>query len=97
MTRDQTLTALRFYQEKLSGWTPERCPADYDRVPGMGRMIKHALWMINDVLTRMEADDMDEGKAFRWLGFIQGALWASGLFTIDDMRLHNTTGPQTDE
>lgn len=55
----------------------------------MGRMVKHALWMVNDVLTRMEAGDMDEGKANRWLGFIQGALWAAGLFTIDDMREHN--------
>lgn len=28
-------------------------------------------------------------KAFRWLGFVQGCLWCTGLYTIDDMREDN--------
>lgn len=28
-------------------------------------------------------------KAFRWLGFIQGCLWCTGLYTINDMREDN--------
>jgi len=29
-------------------------------------------------------------KAMRWLGFIQGVLWATGVRTIDEMRADNT-------
>jgi hypothetical protein len=28
-------------------------------------------------------------KVFRWLGFMQGVLWANGYFTIDELRAHN--------
>jgi hypothetical protein len=29
-------------------------------------------------------------KAMRWLGFIQGVLWSTGVRTIDQMREDNT-------
>jgi hypothetical protein len=29
-----------------------------------------------------------EHKIQRWLGFVQGVLWSSGLFTIDELRDH---------
>jgi len=35
---------------------------------------------------------LDEGrreKFMRWLGFIQGALWADGVYGIDDLKEHN--------
>lgn len=35
------------------------------------------------------------GKFFRWLGFMQGILWASGDFTLNDMREHNTSCSQS--
>ena len=28
-------------------------------------------------------------KAFRWLGFIQGVLWARGYYTLDQLKDHN--------
>lgn len=28
-------------------------------------------------------------KAMRWLGFIQGTLWCSGIFSIDELRNHS--------
>lgn len=37
---------------------------------------------------------IDEGrteKAMRWLGFIQGVFWTEGVYSIDEMRAHNTT------
>jgi hypothetical protein len=30
----------------------------------------------------------DAGKINRWLGFIQGALWWGGVFTVDQLRAH---------
>ena len=46
--------------------------------------------MTNDI----EAITVDERlgrieKAHRWLGFIQGILWQSGNFTIDQLANHN--------
>jgi len=35
---------------------------------------------------------LDEGhaeKSMRWLGFIQGVLWARGMYTLDDLKNHN--------
>ena len=38
-------------------------------------------------------------KGFRWLGFLQGALWAEGIYTIDELKEHNRpdTGKKQDE
>lgn len=30
-------------------------------------------------------------KAMRWLGFVQGVLFFSGVYTIDEMRAHSTS------
>jgi hypothetical protein len=35
---------------------------------------------------------VDQGrteKAFRWFGCIQGALWAKGLYTLNDLKEHS--------
>ncbi len=28
-------------------------------------------------------------KTFRWLGFIQGCLWSTGQFSLEDLKNHN--------
>jgi len=28
-------------------------------------------------------------KTFRWLGFIQGVLWAKGVFNLEELKNHN--------
>jgi len=28
-------------------------------------------------------------KAFRWLGFIQGCLWSTGQYSLEDLKNHN--------
>lgn len=90
MSRDDVLRVFRTYQDLLAKWSPERCPADFGaNMPGMGRQLKHARWMIDTMIARMEADDVSEGKAHRWLGFVQCLLWTSGLCSIADLRSHN--------
>lgn len=34
-------------------------------------------------------DDGRIDKAMRWLGFLQGVLWARGLFSLDDLKNHS--------
>ena len=29
-------------------------------------------------------------KVFRWLGFIQGVLWIMGVYTVEELKEHNT-------
>ena len=48
---------------------------------------EHLLWMCETVLELAELDRFD--KAMRWLGFIQGSLWALGWRTIEDVRRDN--------
>ncbi len=47
--------------------------------------VNHLFWMC------MQLDDITDnpGKFFRWLGFIQGALWQFNLRSIDEMRVDN--------
>lgn len=77
----------------LERWSPERCPAAYSGVPGMGRQIKHANWMIHEMLRRMDAGEDRPGQADRWIGFIQAVLWGNGLHTIEEMKGHNLADP----
>jgi hypothetical protein len=40
-------------------------------------------------LTIQFANDGRTGKAFRWLGFMQGVLSAEGFYSIDELKNHN--------
>lgn len=91
MTREQQVALLHRYAEKFKNWSRERCPADYDNVPGMGRAVKHANWMIHELLAKIERNEVREGQVDRWIGFIQGVFWSNGLFSIDNMREHNVS------
>ncbi len=47
----------------------------------------HVLWMCEHIeKTLLVTDPM---KAQRWLGFIQGALFMLGMYSIDDLRSHD--------
>jgi hypothetical protein len=47
----------------------------------------HLLWMCDQVELFLNKDQWE--KVNRWLGFMQGALWMSGIYSIDEMRDHN--------
>ncbi len=49
------------------------------------------------VATIRSGDLMSDEKINRWLGFIQGALWAMGVASIDDLRDINLTAKNRDE
>jgi hypothetical protein len=45
--------------------------------------LSHLIFMLDSMKT-----ETDEGKLNRWIGFIQGVLWANSWCTIDDLRKH---------
>jgi hypothetical protein len=61
---------------------------DQNSVPDWTQPLEHALWMCDEIeFTLLTAGQV--GKAERWLCFIQGILWMTGLCSIDEMRDDN--------
>lgn len=50
-------------------------------------IIKHCRYMIDEILSFLRQDRIE--KAFRWLGFLQGCLWTTGMFSLDELKEHN--------
>ncbi|MDP3696534.1 MAG: hypothetical protein Q8R55_00710 [Candidatus Taylorbacteria bacterium] len=52
---------------------------------------KNILAHCHGMLDKMEEFVAEDrmGKAFRWLGFIQGCLWATGCYTLEELKNHN--------
>ena len=56
---------------------------DYD---GRLKMDAHIHWMCQEV---QKFRTSKTEKAMRWLGFIQGYLYTTGEFTINELKRHN--------
>lgn len=56
----------------------------HGQLPDASQALAHAKWMCEEVHSMT-----DEGKAMRWLCFVQGVLWMTGRRTIDQMRDDN--------
>jgi len=84
MDMQKVREVLQKYDKYLSdlGYTPQRF--DHDRFPQHKEAENHLLWMCRAVDT-----SFSEGKAKRWLGFIQGAFWILRLRTIEEMKRDN--------
>jgi hypothetical protein len=92
MDRHQTLKVLASYEARLVslGVTPVR--VEGDRPSPSHEILKgHALWMVGRIREMLVGDvsASDFEKTMRWLGFVQCALWAAGVFTINEMKEHN--------
>jgi len=44
--------------------------------------------MADEMLLHLGGKQPDRAKASRWIGFIQGILWMTRTFTIDELRQH---------
>jgi hypothetical protein len=50
----------------------------------------HLAWACQYIKTLVAEHGTDGvSMAQQWLGFVQGALWATGIFTIEEMRQHD--------
>ena|SRR5690349_11723215 len=105
MTKEQVMsvcnTYLRFITKAHPGhnWRPRVCTDDMMGLilnPDLkhngnnltNELMEHLLYMCEQTIRFCETDELE--KAFRWLGFIQGAFWILGIFSINDMRDQNT-------
>ncbi len=88
MTKKKILEVITFYEEILKemGFRSKRFAADKlpkNRVEVFGHLL--------NLMGRMKKliKQGRKEKAFRWLGFIQGALWVSKVFTIKELKNHS--------
>lgn len=96
MTSNDVRAVLKIYKDRIEadGILPIRVAGKTNMLFAAGLLeeddpwpqleLQHALWMCDEVDHLMVIGDW--GKAMRWLGFIQGVLWMSGIFAIDDLR-----------
>ena len=84
MTNEKILEVLAIYDECLrrEGYRPLRAETS-----DAGAVLNHCLWMVEQ--TRLFVADDRREKAFRWLGFVQGVLWDTGVYSIDELKTHN--------
>lgn len=88
MTDEKNLSLVKQYREHLERLQADMIETDYnphfhDRQDALNHLFS--------MLTNME-NFLREGrreKFFRWLGFMQGALWSLGEFNLNDLRDHN--------
>ena len=73
MTKDKVREVIKRYRKFCENTGP---PFD------------HLYWMTFQIGDMLEDKD-DIEKVMRWLGFIQGVLWAKGVYTIDELKEHN--------
>ena len=52
---------------------------------------RHEMAHLHQMIPQMRVflTDGRREKVMRWLGFMQGAFWAIGVFTIEDLMAHN--------
>lgn len=85
MTPEQVVSAFDKYLAFYADWESGRFPVEF-RLPTDDGAISHALWMCREAKTF--AAEKPE-KAMRWLGFVQGVLWAVGGWTIEEFKGDN--------
>ncbi len=71
---------LRTFEVEVTPRRIDPCVYPEDRVD----QFSHALWMIGET-KKLLAEGRRE-KAMRWLGFIQGVLWSSGLISLKELK-----------
>jgi len=86
MTNEQMLAVAAKYEQELISYPAEL--QELNSPPG-GResALRQARWMCQQIPSQIASGNT--GKAMRWIGFIQGTLWASGAKSVDTMRKDN--------
>jgi len=88
MTSEQIIQVVEDYAKKFSERGIRAAKATTTLRPSTREQERHAHWMCLEIPELLKTDNGFE-KANRWLGFVQGVLWATGIYSIDAMRDHN--------
>lgn len=91
--QDDAVRHAAWMAKKAIGFVKEAWALDIERRDIAERFAKSGTVMSsgNDGGMRRLVDQARSAreKAHRWLGFIQGVLWMSGVFTLDELKEHS--------
>lgn len=90
MTKEKIEEVIEFYEEYLLGYRANRYAVDkkilnFDEDKVI--VLEHCRYMIDKIKIFLQQDRIE--KAFRWTGFVQGCLWAAGVFSVNQIKDHN--------
>ena len=86
MTNEQVIETCKHYKKEFFPKS-EYCANIHSEKRTTEDVLSHCGYMCDKII----AGDLNEHieKTMRWLGFIQGCLWSTGLCSIDDMKDNN--------
>ncbi|MFA6430035.1 MAG: hypothetical protein WCV84_06115 [Patescibacteria group bacterium] len=88
MDAEHILRVVEIYEKQLQDLSIEPGMHSEDQtVVSPRRAIQHAHLMLTSIRAHIQQGDLE--RAQRWLGFVQGVLWMSGIYTIAEMQTHN--------
>jgi len=90
MTDEKVVEVLSLYAKTVDdmGYSLRKIEADAEiDMESVPFALSHIRWMCDETKTFITEGRRE--KAMRWLGFMQGALWLAGVFTLTDLMNHN--------
>lgn len=89
MTGDKVREVLNCYRNKFQEMgIPQKRLSPKDPFPESNEnMLAHCHAMLDEMESFIKDNRME--KVFRWLGFIQGCLWTTKIYTIEEVKNHN--------
>jgi hypothetical protein len=88
MTGEKVSAVIAMYRrmfDELANVPAQKC--SHDGTPDALAALSHCFAMLDEVDAFIREGRIE--KAFRWLGFIQGCLWTSGVYSIEELKAHN--------
>lgn len=94
MTPEKVLQVIGKYQDtflKKRIIKKKMSDVDFDQLLNLNsdriKILRHCYYMLDEMEEFVREGRME--KCFRWLGFIQGVLLVSGLFTLNELKDHS--------
>lgn len=91
MTSAQIRRVFRLYQDKIKDLLAD---GEWSKTD----LAEHnQIEYLKSMTTRFPSFSTEREKAMRWLCFMQGVFWSLGIYTVDEMRAHNTMLPEEED
>lgn len=94
MSKDKIREVMAIYRSKFEEWNipKEKFPEDEKFLHSVlplpeNRAFAHCHAMLDEMEIFLQERRIE--KVFRWLGWIQGCLWRSGVYTLEELKNHN--------
>lgn len=88
MTREKVKEVITRYRGKFEKLGVVKADYPHEKIlDSPGHALEHCHGMLEEMEEFLEQDRLD--KAYRWLGFVQGVLWAEKIYPLAELKNHN--------